>query len=489
MGNFLANIWPNPRRVSASAVDGLAFSSENRLLTFASSASTSRGEPIHQRVSSVDHLERLTELHNCIIMGRLNDFRRCLDVVVTGSVDELFPARLVAPRLASLAPMTGFCRSEPPTSLCLLHEAASRGRPDMLVLLLRAGASPNVLDSKGESALHHAAKNPEFCHALHFHCCTDRSQLLRRWACGSHHCVEILCSAPGADLNIRSQVDMGTPLHRACEAGREAIVEVLLSHGANPNVLNRYGETPAAMALISGHEVVFRRFLDMGVLQGRIDAIPFILHTAVNAYVEFPDLEKFNNIIGILQYDGDLNEQDHLGNTALHYAVAGRMVDFQLVSTLLTKGSNPDLVNKMGRSALIEFLFSHQTHINNANIRSVVLLASYMTTTPSIPPGQVFAVSNNPLSLSTRLYDEITEIVRHVSRTVPSLGHLCRQTLRRSIGPHHLGDPSVMDALPLPVSLRESISNRVDPESFCGYLLDFLLEREFSNDEPMMATV
>ena len=489
MGNLLGIIC-SLGRTSPATDNRSSVGRENRL-TFATSETTSTAVSAHmqQRVSSVDHLEKLTELHNCIVTGNLNEFKKCLAAFSPRSVDVLFPSRLVSHKLISLDPHNGFCRSNPPVSLCLLHVAASRGRPDMLELLLRAGASPNVLDSNGESALHHAAMNPGFYRALYFHCCSDHSRLIIRWACGSHNCIEMLCSVPGVDVNICSRLDRATPLHRACEAGRSTTVAVLLAHEANPNALNEFGETPAAMALIAGHESVFQRFLDMGIVQGRLDAVPYILHTAVNVYGESPNQDRFNNIMGILQYNVNLNEQDQLGNTPLHYAAAGCMVDFQLISTLLTRGSNADLENKMGRTALMEFFFSHQVHTNNANIKSVVLLASYMTTTPVVPPGQSFASIADSALLWPRLYREMTDIIRQVSRRVPSLSHLCRQSLRRAVGPHRLGEPCVMSNLPLPTALREDVARRVDPESFCGYLVDFLLEREFPNSESLMTSL
>ncbi|XP_038055568.1 serine/threonine-protein phosphatase 6 regulatory ankyrin repeat subunit C-like [Patiria miniata] len=463
MESLLGAIWPF-RRALASA-DG-------------SSTNSRRRNPRHLqgRVSSIGDLEKLAELQHYILTGDLSGFTKGLGSFPS-SLDILYPSRwVIRPALVILNPQGRHLQRRLPASLCLLHVAASRGRQDMVELLLAAGASPNVLDSNGESALHHAATNPGSFRALQFHSFADQSRLVARWTSGSHRCVELLCSVPGIDVNINSRLDKSTPLHRACEAGRHASVSVLLAHGADPNVLNSFGETPAAMALIAGHEHVFRLFLDLGIIHGRLDAIPYILHTCVNAYTESPTQDKFIIIEEILQHDVDLNEQDQLGNAPLHYAAAGCLVDYHLISTLLARGSDADLKNKMGRTPLIEFFFSHQIHINYANIKSVVLLASHMTTTPSIPAGQCVA-DNVHSGLWSRLYQEITEIIRVVSIKLPSLRYLCRQAVRRAVRPHRLGDQDIIRELPLPRVLRDEVANRVDPESYCGHLVDYLLER------------
>ncbi|XP_022084818.1 ankyrin repeat domain-containing protein 61-like [Acanthaster planci] len=466
MESLLGMIWPS-RRSSPSA--------DWRGMTNAG-----RRNPTHQeRVSSVGDLEKLAELQHYIVTGDLSAFKKSLGRL-SSSADVLYPSRWVIRPTLALFNAQGRHSQRLPASVCLIHVAASRGRHDMLEALLSAGASPNVLDSNGESALHHAATNPGTFRALQFHSYADHSRLVARWTSGSHRCVELLCSVPGIDLNIPSRLDRATPLHRACEAGRHASVSVLLAHGADPNVLNAFGETPAAMALIAGHEHVFRLFLELGIIFGSLDAIPYILHTSVNAYTESPSQDKFNIIQEILRHNGDLNKQDQLGNTPLHYAAAGSLVDYHLISTLLARGSDADVKNKMGRTPLVEFFFSHQIHTNNTNIKSVVLLASYMTTTPVIPAGQCVA-DNVHSGMWSPLYRKITEIIRVMSRKAPSLRHLCRQALRRAVRPHRLGDPAVVHDLPLPKALRDEVASRVDPESYSGHLVDYLLEqREFS---------
>ncbi|CAB9521794.1 Ankyrin repeat protein [Seminavis robusta] len=85
-----------------------------------------------------------------------------------------------------------------------LHIAVSRGREKTAVLLLRAGASPNMRDESGDSALH------------------------------------LVCGP----------------------SGRSDLVELLLGHGASINVQNRDGNTPLIIALQRGNGLA-RRLLEL----------------------------------------------------------------------------------------------------------------------------------------------------------------------------------------------------------------------------------
>ncbi len=62
----------------------------------------------------------------------------------------------------------------------------------------------------------------------------------------------------GADVNV-VQHGGWTPLHQAAAHGQQALVELLLVHGADPTATSEDGRTPAEMAQANGHTVVFRK--------------------------------------------------------------------------------------------------------------------------------------------------------------------------------------------------------------------------------------
>lgn len=60
----------------------------------------------------------------------------------------------------------------------------------------------------------------------------------------------------GADVNAKSGFDLRTPLHAAASSNNGAITSLLLEHGANIHVKDRYGETPLHRAARSNDVAV-----------------------------------------------------------------------------------------------------------------------------------------------------------------------------------------------------------------------------------------
>lgn len=125
-----------------------------------------------------------------------------------------------------------------------LRRAAAAGAPEIITVLLAAGAEVNARESYGIAPLYLAARS------------------------GDVEAVTILLAA-GADVHDRSAREAGgdTPLHNAAESGRPAVVKALLAAGANPAVENSFGNTPLGVARwaqqqLSPDDVEGRRSLD-----------------------------------------------------------------------------------------------------------------------------------------------------------------------------------------------------------------------------------
>ena len=103
--------------------------------------------------------------------------------------------------------------------------AVRYGRLNLALVLLGAGANPNVQSVRGNglSVLHEAATEGQVSLAL---------ALL----------------AAGADIDCRLPRDGRTPLHLAAEGGHAQVVRMLLAAGADPTVADAEGLTPAAVA-------------------------------------------------------------------------------------------------------------------------------------------------------------------------------------------------------------------------------------------------
>lgn len=114
-----------------------------------------------------------------------------------------------------------------------LVRAAERGDEGMVQLLLSSGASPNVADDVGLSALHVSAKKG-------------------RWR------LVCLLLSSDADANVTSKCSGETPLHYACKYGHQDIVQKLLRSRADPMAMSSKGVTPLEYARDKKHGAIVR---------------------------------------------------------------------------------------------------------------------------------------------------------------------------------------------------------------------------------------
>jgi ankyrin repeat protein len=80
-----------------------------------------------------------------------------------------------------------------------------------------------------------------------------------------HHDVVILLLAHRADPNVQSHNEIRvTPLHAAVDRKDQTLVEILLSHGANPNATEFLGGTPLHTAAMGGMDSIARMLVRHG---------------------------------------------------------------------------------------------------------------------------------------------------------------------------------------------------------------------------------
>ena len=141
--------------------------------------------------------------------------------VITGNVD-------VAKQL--IVAGAGVNPQEQPAGMKnpLLHRAIQS--PDMVKLLLAAGADVRARGSNDYTPLHEA-------------CSQTGGDNVKT--------VITLLIAAGANVNAASSSDGNTPLHKAAYSGNIEAVRLLLESGANVNAINAEGKSPLAMARYS----------------------------------------------------------------------------------------------------------------------------------------------------------------------------------------------------------------------------------------------
>ncbi len=136
-----------------------------------------------------------------------------------------------------------------------LHQAILRRKPDLVALLLEAGASPLTPDSSGRSPLHLAVERGDAgLVAMLLKAGADPSVRDGRGWTPLHHAAaknqleiaRMLLDAP-TDPNILSELG-GTPLHEAAASGSVALAKLLVERGTNPAIRSKPGVTALDIA-------------------------------------------------------------------------------------------------------------------------------------------------------------------------------------------------------------------------------------------------
>jgi len=182
----------------------------------------------------------------------------------------------------------------------------------------------------------------------------DADSLFDAVAAGDLAEVKRLVVGCGVDPNVREDDYGATPLHVAAEYGYSEIVEVLLEHGAAPNIREKYGDTPLHYAATFGNSKVVEVLLEHGAdpnARNNYGATP--LHYA--AAFDYPEVVK-------LLHKKDLSDYDA---TPLH--AAAEFNYSEIVKLLLEHGANPNIQeNKYGYTPL--HYAAKKCHVNVARV-------------------------------------------------------------------------------------------------------------------------
>lgn len=157
-----------------------------------------------------------------------------------------------------------------------LHQAILRRKPEIVALLLKAGASPLAPDSSGRSPLHLAVER------------------------GDAEIVRLLLTA-GADPTVRDGRGW-TPLHHAAAKNQIEIARMLLDAPTDPNILSELGGTPLHEAAASGSVALAKLLVERGT-DPTIRSKPGV--TALDIAREYKNVEVISYLEGLAkQQDG-----------------------------------------------------------------------------------------------------------------------------------------------------------------------------------------
>ncbi len=238
----------------------------------------------------------------------------------------------------------------PSTKVSRLMLAAEGGMPRLLILLLEKGADINAKNSVGEDALLLAVR----------HNYVDIARILLEEGANIHsrdgsHRTPLLAAAQYASVNmvalllekganIQDASDRGSALHNAVARNNLALIELLLSKGIKTDTKTKQGimakyfiRHVKAFELFQKHNLLTQEDL-RGVLLSAIDSKNYALANALALQVKDfnPKVKTPNGREGIL----------------LQAAANSYSPDIELISTMLDKGAETNVLDEQGRNLL-----------------------------------------------------------------------------------------------------------------------------------------
>ena len=192
-----------------------------------------------------------------------------------------------------------------------LHFASFRGHFGIALALLDHGADVNARNYDGQTPLHRVSQ-PSVSH---------------------HHLARLMLER-GADVNARDK-DQATPLHSASYMSNEGTTYVLLDHGANIHAKNIQGQTPLHIVSQGDHYESKPALVELLLSQGadvnardNDRATPFLLAS----FSLKPEIAE-----KLLQNGADVNAVNIHGQNAWHLASKNARHDYQRPETILGK--------------------------------------------------------------------------------------------------------------------------------------------------------
>ena len=193
----------------------------------------------------------------------------------------------------------------------------------------------------------------------------DKNKLtLLNWAAygGSLDIAKLLIDK-GADVNVHASKMAWTPLMNASATGFPLVVNALLEHGAQLNLLDSDGYSALAFAAEKKHPDIVRILLAHGADGG-------------NALVALARGKKIEALNRLIESGVDANATPRTkemwfrpGETALYAAASAD--DADVVAALLNKGANPDIASPEGGNMATPLMMAAY-HCNGAMIDALI---------------------------------------------------------------------------------------------------------------------
>lgn len=248
----------------------------------------------------------------------------------------------------------------------LLHYAAQHGKPEIVELLLQAGADINAITTDGSTPLAEAVEN---CHQQIASLLleqgadpnlgkTTQGTTLHIAAINGDITIGRLLLEHGAGINaLDNEADCWTPLHCAAYFNRLEFVKLLVQFGADIYAMSELG-WPMDKALDQGHKEV-AEFLYQIVESQHPGSLGTPLHAAAGL--------RNINLISRFISSNPADVRDFKKQTPLHWTVGHeRTLFFQIIleqSNSFRKNELPSEYKRGECKDVIEYLLAHKADI------------------------------------------------------------------------------------------------------------------------------
>ena len=249
-----------------------------------------------------------------------------------------------------------------------LHRAVQNNHKSCINVLVSHGADCNAADATGATPICYAARHRgtanlnlllKHCKKpkLNYTTSANTNPLMYAVEQNEPEKVTLLLSR-GADPNFKDKWNKVTPLQLACMHGYHQIAEILIQARANINYLNTNHTSPLMNAAGEHHEQCVSLLISHGT------DVNLTNDSKIKRKTPIMYAAKTNNVNimkQLVEAGGDVNRQDHLGETSLH--IAAKHGCDKNVEYLLNHGANPNITDNKGFTALFEVVKkTSQTH-------------------------------------------------------------------------------------------------------------------------------
>ena len=124
--------------------------------------------------------------------------------------------------------------------------------------------------------------------------------------------------------------------------------KIYVENGIDINYMNKFGETPLALAYRAGHKDMIKYLIENGadtdVVNIKNFGRPIFHHYVIQSD---DDMVRF-----LIEHGADINKTDYLQHTAVLYAVDNQ--DYEMVEYLVENGADLNIVNKFNEKTTVD---------------------------------------------------------------------------------------------------------------------------------------